>query len=108
MTKGTKTGGRRAGTPNRISGTVRENVIAVFDAIGGTEAMERWARENQSEFYRFYSKLLPTEIRTEFQSGMSLIEILSSMPIHESSLIEESEVALAPSTQSTLEAPSRA
>lgn len=54
-----KTGGRVAGTPNKVSSAVRDNVIAVFDDIGGQEAMVEWAKENKTEFYRLWGRLLP-------------------------------------------------
>ena len=61
----TKTGGRVAGTPNKISGAVRDNVVNVFNKIGGEEEMARWAKKNQTEFYRLYSKLLPRQVNSE-------------------------------------------
>lgn len=65
MAAGKKTGGRTKGTPNKISSGVKSNIIAVFDKIGGRDAMAAWAEENKTEFYRLYSKLLPTEITGE-------------------------------------------
>ena len=64
----TKTGGRVAGTPNKISGAVRDNVINVFNKIGGEEEMARWAKDNQTEFYRMYSKLLPRQVNSEIST----------------------------------------
>lgn len=57
-----KTGGRKKGTPNKLSSTVKDNVIAVFDDIGGREDMAEWAKDNRTEFYKLYAKLLPTEV----------------------------------------------
>ncbi len=57
-----KTGGRKAGTPNLLSGTAKENIAAVFVRLGGTAAMAEWAKENQTPFYQLYSKLLPVEV----------------------------------------------
>lgn len=54
--------GRPKGSPNKLSGTVKDNVIAVFDAIGGNATMAAWAEGNQTEFFRLYSKLLPTDV----------------------------------------------
>lgn len=64
MAKGIKTGGRVAGTPNKLSGTAKENIAAVFVRLGGTAAMAEWAKENQTAFYSLYSKLLPHEVTT--------------------------------------------
>jgi UV DNA damage repair endonuclease len=37
----------------------------VFVRLGGTAAMADWARENPTEFYRIYSKLLPLQVAGE-------------------------------------------
>ena len=57
-----KTGGRQKGTPNKVNATVKDNVLAVFNRLGGTSQMAIWATENQTEFYRLYSKLIPSEV----------------------------------------------
>lgn len=59
---GNKLGGRVKGSPNKISGGVKQNIIGVFDKIGGRDEMAKWARENQTEFYKLYGRLAPTEI----------------------------------------------
>lgn len=53
--------GRKAGVPNKMSATVKENVISVFDALGGIEHMKEWATENPNNFYNIYAKILPTQ-----------------------------------------------
>ena len=62
MAIGAKHGGRKAGTPNKLSLTVKENVIAVFDKLGGNEGMATWAEDNRTEFFKIYAKLLPTDL----------------------------------------------
>jgi len=57
-----KTGGRQKGTVNKISSGAKANVIGVFDMIGGRTAMAAWAKANPTEFYRLYSRLLPTDV----------------------------------------------
>lgn len=53
---------RTKGAKNKIGAQVKENVIAVFVRLGGTAAMARWARKNQTEFYKLYARLIPTEV----------------------------------------------
>jgi hypothetical protein len=61
--KGTpKTGGRKAGTPNKTTVAVKEAFRQAFDDLGGTQALVTWAQENPTQFYQLYSKLIPTEI----------------------------------------------
>ena len=65
MAAGRKTGGRKAGTSNKLSGIAKENIICVFQRLGGTAAMAAWAEKNQTEFYRIYAKLLPLQVSGE-------------------------------------------
>lgn len=53
--------GRKAGVPNKLSSTVKDNVIAVFDALGGIDHMATWASENPNNFYNIYAKILPIQ-----------------------------------------------
>lgn len=59
---GKKMGGRKKGVPNKVSTTVKENVIQVFQQLGGAKAMAEWARENPTHFYNLYAKLLPQDV----------------------------------------------
>lgn len=51
--------GRPKGAPNKLGHLARENIIAVFDRVGGIDAMTRWAGEFPGDFYRIYSRLIP-------------------------------------------------
>lgn len=62
MAKGVKTGGRKKGTPNKLSLSVKESVMQTFVALGGDKGMADWAKDNQTEFYKIFAKLLPTEV----------------------------------------------
>lgn len=53
--------GRQKGAVNLVGATAKENMLAVFTRLGGTHAMAEWARENQTEFYKIYGRLIPLE-----------------------------------------------
>jgi hypothetical protein len=53
--------GRKAGVPNKLSATAKQNVIDVFEQLGGVEHMTKWAQENPNNFYNIYSKIMPTQ-----------------------------------------------
>ena len=55
---------RPKGSPNKIGAGVKSNVIGVFEKIGGRDAMAAWAKENLTEFYRLYARLIPSETLT--------------------------------------------
>jgi hypothetical protein len=52
----------RKGIPNKIGALVKSNVVRVFEDIGGREGMARWAKDNLTEFYKLYARLIPTEV----------------------------------------------
>lgn len=62
-----KTGGRKAGTVNRVTAAFKEAVAIVYDNLGGHEAFSAWARENPGEFYKIAARLIPGEMRDSGQ-----------------------------------------
>jgi len=56
---------RPKGVPNKLGAQAKENIVAVFTRLGGTAGMAAWARRNQTEFYRLYARLIPSESTTE-------------------------------------------
>ena len=55
-------GGREKGSLNKTTRGCKENILEVFEKIGGVQNFAAWAMENQTEFYRHYAKLLPVEL----------------------------------------------
>jgi hypothetical protein len=60
--KGKKQGGRPKGVPNKLSTTVKDNVIQVFNTLGGYKGMAEWAKDNPTHFYNLYAKLIPQDV----------------------------------------------
>lgn len=55
--------GRKKGTPNALSGMVKDNIAQVFNDLGGVPEMVAWAKGNRDAFYAtVYPRLLPHEI----------------------------------------------
>ena len=54
--------GKPKGAKNRLSKLAKENIADVFDHIGGILTMVDWAKENQTEFYKMYAKLIPVQM----------------------------------------------
>lgn len=63
--------GRPKGSLNKSTLAVKEALIKAFDGIGGLAAFIEWGKANQGEFYKLWSKMLPTEIKTS--DGMPLV-----------------------------------
>jgi hypothetical protein len=64
--------GRKPGVPNKMSSTVKQNVIEVFQNLGGIEHMTAWATENPNNFYNIYAKILPTQTELSGPDGSEL------------------------------------
>jgi hypothetical protein len=78
----TKVAGRVKGTPNKVSASAKENVIHVFNMLGGSKAFCAWAKENQTEFYRHYAKLLPTKVEGSGENGEHVFKAEISLTIN--------------------------
>ena len=68
--------GRPKGVPNKMSRNVKENIVDVFEAMGGIEKMTEWAMESPAQFYNIYSKLLPLTVDAEVNGTMDIRNIV--------------------------------
>ena len=62
MARGMKTGGRQPDLPNKTTVAAKHALQLAFDGAGGVDALTQWARENRSEFYRLYARLVPIDL----------------------------------------------
>lgn len=58
-----KAGGRRKGSVNKSTASVKAALLSAFTKLGGVSALVRWGQQNPTEFYTLWGKLLPTEIK---------------------------------------------
>jgi len=55
-----------------MSATAKQNVIEVFQQLGGVEHMKQWAMDNPNNFYNIYAKILPTQTELSGPDGSEL------------------------------------
>lgn len=75
--------GRKKGVPNKITQSAKEAFQAAFDSIGGAKNLATWARDNETEFYKIYSRLIPVEQRLADPNGDPIkiaVEFVSARP----------------------------
>ena len=60
---------RPKGCLNKVTADAKDNVMAVFNRLGGTAAMAKWAEKNQTEFYKLYARLIPIDNRHSGADG---------------------------------------
>lgn len=56
--------GKPKGTPNKLTRTVKETVLAVFNDLQADPKANllSWGKGNPTEFYKIAAKLIPTEV----------------------------------------------
>jgi len=61
-----KTGGRKKGTPNKITGLAKDAIATAADGLGGADRLMAWAKEdpaNEKAFWTtIYPKLVPVQV----------------------------------------------
>ncbi len=98
--KGIKTGGRKAGTPNKATKSANEAVKLAFEGLEGVKGLIEWAKkndENRGAFYRLYARLIHAivdggeESEYEFEIGQPRkveIEIVHNGSVPASMLVD--------------------
>lgn len=59
--KGQKSG-RKVGQINRFTAVAKDAFEFAFLKMGGPRALADWAAENQTDFYKLFARLLPTQV----------------------------------------------
>lgn len=85
-----KIGGRTLGTQNKLTQSVKEAFGEAFEKLGGADALVKWAKINQTDFYKLASKLIPADINMAVQQ-VPEARVYPSQPIDESQLSPPSE-----------------
>lgn len=75
MAKGFKTGGRKKGTPNKVTASVRETFQEAFVALQNDDHANllTWARGQPTEFYKLASKLIPIATEVTGKDGEPIV-----------------------------------
>ena len=76
-----KAGGRKAGTPNKITTSIKEAFKQAFDEMGGVEALVNWGKANDTEFYKLASKLIPQDIKADLTSGGQPLQAIVNVTV---------------------------
>lgn len=80
--------GRPAGALNKSTKAVKEALQEAFEGMGGTTRLIEWAKEDPTEFYKLWAKLLPAEVKAEVTTigdqpvGKIQIEVISANAPH--------------------------
>jgi hypothetical protein len=71
MAKGLKTGGRRPGTPNRITQALTEAIDTAFTEVGGAKYLVRVANDDPKSFCALLGKRLPRDMNIALRVSLA-------------------------------------
>lgn len=54
--------GRKKGVPNKTTASVKEALVLANEGLGGVPALIEWAKENRTEFYKLWGRMLPLDV----------------------------------------------
>lgn len=99
--------GRKKGDVNKVTRSVKEALVECFDKMGGVEALVRWAKRNQTDFYKLWTRLLPIQITGE-GGGPVVVKTkhdLSKLSVEEltllAKLVDKTQIAAAAAGEQT-------
>lgn len=74
-------------SPKTIT-AARENLTLAFDLMGGVPALVAWGRQNPTEFYRLWARLIPKE-SVEVSAQLPLEALLAKLQSREADTVQE-------------------
>lgn len=67
-----KTGGRKAGVPNRVPAALKEMILQALENKGGVEYLEKQAENEPVAFMSMLGKVLPMTVNGSLDGKLSI------------------------------------
>jgi len=80
MAKRYKTGGRKKGTPNKLTSEVKAAIEAAFVAVGGSAYLKGIAKDKPEVFCSLLAKVLPHQVNHAAGEGASVTFVMHLHP----------------------------
>lgn len=71
--KGQKTGGRVKGTPNRVTGDIKQMIRDALSDVGGVDYLKVQAKQNPTAFLGLIKSIVPRDVNVGGQTDNELI-----------------------------------
>lgn len=65
MATGRKTGGRKKGVPNKLTGQLKDMILTALDQAGGVKYLKKQSEDNPVAFMTLVGKVLPLQVTGE-------------------------------------------
>lgn len=73
MAAGKKTGGRKKGTPNKMTATLKDMVLSALDQSGGVSYLVEQASTSPAAFMTLLGKVLPTQLTGDAAAPLTVV-----------------------------------
>ncbi len=70
---GERRGGRKRGTPNKITRSLKETILGALEAEGGVDYLRTVARDSPTVFCALLAKVLPLTVADEKTAEMPMV-----------------------------------
>lgn len=70
---GERRGGRQKGTPNKLSGTLKEMILGALTEAGGMDYLVQQSEDNPTAFLTLVGKVLPMTVAGEDGGPLQII-----------------------------------
>lgn len=71
--KGQKTGGRVKGTPNKVTGDIKQMIRDALSEVGGVDYLKTQAESNPTAFLGLIKSIVPRDVNVGGQTDNELI-----------------------------------
>ncbi|WP_373089261.1 hypothetical protein [Zhongshania sp.] len=84
---GERRGGRKKGTPNKVTTELKTAIMHAFDEVGGESYLVRVAQEDPRTFCTLLGKVLPSELKAEISGNPDapLVTRIELVPLNDNS-----------------------
>ena len=93
MAAGKKTGGRQKGTPNKLTASVKDSILAAFDEVGGPAYLVKQAEDHPVAFLSLLGRVLPIQAELSGANGGPFMAAVATVNAREFQEIAQSVVA---------------
>ncbi len=81
MATGKKTGGRKAGTPNKVTASIKEAIEQAFDQVGGVAYLVGQAKDNPVAFMGLIGRVLPKDVTVKVSELAAVLSAIDGSAI---------------------------
>lgn len=74
-TTGKKYGGRKKGTPNKMTKSVKDALLGAFDELGGKDYLIEVGREDPKTLCTLLAKIIPAEISAKLDGQATIMVV---------------------------------